>query len=53
MKVEFENCPLPLFLLEAGLMELERLMVLVPAPLQLKVELLRAVLRARRDQEPW
>ena len=30
MKVEFENCPLPLFLLEAGLMEVEGLVLLGP-----------------------
>ena len=53
MKVEFEKCPLPLFLLKVGLMDLERLVVLEPAPLQPKVELLRAVLRALRGQEPW
>ena len=52
MKVEFENCPLPLFLLEAGLMELEGL-VLLGLLLLLGVEMMWAVLRALRCLEPW
>ena len=52
MKVEFENCPLPLFLLEAGLMELEGL-VLLGLLLLLGVEMMGAVVRALRCLEPW
>ena len=52
MKVEFENCPLPLFLLEAGLMEVEGLVLLGPL-LLLEVELMEAVVRALRCLEPW
>ena len=52
MKVEFENCPLPLFPLEAGLMELEGL-VLLGLPLLLGVEVMGAVLRALRRLGPW
>ena len=52
MKVEFENCPLPLFLLEAGLMELEGL-VLLGLLLLLGVEVMGAVVRALRRLEPW
>ena len=50
--MEFENCPLPLFLLEAGLMELEGL-VLLGLLLLLGVEMMWAVLRALRCLEPW
>ena len=59
MKVEFEKCPLPLFLLKARVIDellkgkVMEVLVLVPAPLQLKVQLLRAVLRAQRGQESW
>ena len=52
MKVEFENCPLPLFLLEAGLMEVEGLVLLGPL-LLLGVEVLGAVVRALRCLVPW
>ena len=52
MKVEFENCPLPLFLLEAGLMEVEGLVLLGPL-LLLGVEVMEAVVRALRRLEPW
>ena len=50
--MEFENCPLPLFLLEAGLMEVEGLVLLGPL-LLLGVEVLGAVVRALRCLEPW
>ena len=52
MKVEFENCPLPLFLLEAGLMEVEGLVLLGPL-LLLGVQVMEAVVRALRRLEPW
>ena len=52
MKVEFENCPLPPFLLKVGLMEVEGLVLLGPL-LLLGVQVMEAVVRALRCLEPW
>ena len=50
MKVEYENFPLPLFLMKAGV--IEELVLLHPLLLQ-EVEVMVAVLRALRGLEPW
>ena len=48
MKVEFENFLLCLFPLKGKVM-----LVLLCPPLQLQMELMRAVMRALRGQEAW
>ena len=48
MKVEFENFLLCLFPLKGKVM-----LVLLFPPLQLQMELMRAVMRALRGQESW
>ena len=50
MKVEYENAPLPLFLVKVGV--IEELVVQHPLLLQ-EVEVMVAVLRALRGLEPW
>ena len=50
MKVGCENCPLPLFLVKAGV--IEELVLQHPLLLQ-EVEVMVAVLRALGGLEPW
>ena len=51
MKVEYESFPLPLFLMKAGVVIGER--VLLGLLLLQEVEMMEAVLRALRGLEPW
>ena len=51
MKVEYESFPLPLFVMKAGVVIGER--VLLGLLLLQEVEMMEAVLRALRGLEPW